>query len=145
MAKHPKAKVRDHAAWAIWMNDNPTNATVLSWWDLSEEVRKEYLTKADAEDKITVDELTEWFGEAVPMEVFNLIFRDAPAEMTMAEMKAKVRRMGAEFRSPPSLVWQAHEILKEARKNGNLVPKLTKEIDAWEARYLLYRREVGKE
>jgi hypothetical protein len=93
------------------------------------------------EDNITAADLKDWFGETMPLEVFELLFRHGPPEMTLKEAKAQIRQMALDFRSPPSLSQQAFGLLQSVKKNGNLAPALMNEINAWESRYYIWRRE----
>lgn len=43
-------------------------------------------------DKITQDEMVEMFGQSMPVEAVSLLF-DAPPEMTIGEIRAKLRTM----------------------------------------------------
>lgn len=132
---------REHAAWEIWMKDHPSDVTTQSWWDLSEEVRKDYLSMVDDQDKITQAELQDWFGESMPMQVFQYIFKEAKAETTTAEVKAHVRQMAMDFRSSPALCDQAMNLMQQVKKNGNIAPAILKDIGAWESRYFINKRE----
>lgn len=50
----------------------------------------------DPEQKpITSDDLREWFGERMPVEVISLLW-DAPGNMTIGEVRAAVRKMARE-------------------------------------------------
>lgn len=101
--------------------------------------------KVKAELKITKADLKEWFGEEMPMAVFQYLFVDAPKEATINEVKAHVRQMAMDFRSPESLASQAFLILSDLKKDGNLIGAMKTKIDAWQARYFLHQREVDAE
>lgn len=55
-----------------------------------------------ASGKITQAEMIEMFGTQMPVEAVNLLFY-SPGEMTLGEMRAKLRGIAAERRKHPVL------------------------------------------
>jgi hypothetical protein len=132
---------RINEAWELYVTENGGKVpTITSWWELPPATQKEYLDRVPV-NRITANDLRDWFGEVMPSSVFDFLFKEAPPEMPLHEVHERVRQMALDFRSPPSLSEQAFALLQAVKKNGNLAPALMNEINAWESRFYIWRRE----
>lgn len=51
-----------------------------------------------SENKITREEMIDWFGDDAPIEAINLVW-NAPGDMTLGEIRTELRKMGEQHRA----------------------------------------------
>lgn len=55
-----------------------------------------------SDDRLSQNEFQELFGDTIPIEAINFVFRDAPPAMTMPEVRAELRKIAARHKTSPN-------------------------------------------
>lgn len=92
-------------------------------------------------EKITQTELTNWFGPKLPVEVYKLLF-EAPEDMTIGEIRAKVRAEADKVTDPMFLLEAADDMLRVVSGNDYFP---SDDFALWQSRLGILRRRKHDE
>lgn len=97
------------------------------------------------EKPLSQEELRKWFGDSMPTEVVNILFTKAGNDMTVGQVRAKVRAIAAELMTPESLLEQAVSIITTMDRHEGAEGWSTQLVDdlrIFRNRYDLYVRSL---
>lgn len=114
--------------------------------DINDHMDFDLTAKTPANEKpLSQEELKKWFGDSMPTEVVNILFTKAGNDMTVGQVRAKVRAIAAELMTPESLLQQAVEIITDMDGHEGAEgwsSRLRDNLRIFRNRYDLYARSL---
>lgn len=98
-------------------------------------------------DRITPQEIKDWFGESMPTEVAKLLF-EAPGNMSIGEIRTKVRELADEYLSADYLIEEARGMLStvsRVHEDEGGFPFDQKRFKLWTSRVGVYKMRRHEE